>query len=1247
MMALRRYLTPILAVTLFATCDEFPEDPMGTDLSGPIQLNLSTSEWPDVMALGGTLDLEVRVTDTQGHAILDPPIGWSVDTPGTGSLDGGASGATASIVGTSLGWLRITVSLDDVEDRFTAGSVTDSIQVMLAGVRMVAPSGDTTLVSLGDTVVVEAAGTEFGGASVGYDAFEWDHQSGALEMLDAGDAILRLRSVAQGADTIWARAPGVCPGGMCEAKLIIRVEQEPVSVQINPPSATVERDSMVQLIATAFDARGHDITGTPFVWNSANTSVASVNSSGRVTGVAEGETTVTARVQDTFLGADATITVIRGRGGVEGTIYRDDDASGSFDAGADTPLTGAPVDLILGTSPGGTVWSSTTTDNAGFYQFAGVPAGDYVVVVTAPPATTIDVPTAQVAVDENLTTIVDFTFTGAPVVPISDARAAVLDELVAIEGVVTSATTGEGVLADSIFYMQDGSAAIAVYTSTVHFPGGFPLLSIGDSVRVLGTRQVAVNQLEWIEAESVAGLGTGRADTLDVGTYDINNLVYPSRLVRVWDVMIDSVTDTASQNVWARGNMELGGIGFRMYLNPATGLNGDSVFHLHRAYTVTGILTRHNTTYELKPRKAADIGFGLVPLTSIGIARELTPDSMWISVAGVVSAGTDAFGPNQFYMQDATAGIRVYLPADSFPGGVPPVAAGDSVRIQGARLTYNQEAEVMASYLSVEGFSGEPPPYGISVGEINAGDAQGELHGVSEVLVDSITGSFNEYVWVSGPSTGEDLVIYLDGDTGIDGPSTFTVGNYYDITGVVSRYNAQYQLKPRSPADVVEIISPISIADARAAGIGTELAVTGVLSAGVAEFDANVMYVQDGTVGIQLLFPAAYFAEVPVLGIGDSVRVTGFRAETGGVPRIDVYDFQEYGGGFLVDTLATTPGDVDAGLNPGKLVRLDQMRTVEIGNGLALFEDAFGQGVWVRTDHLPAETIGIDGVYDLVGVVSWLDGGGIFWLMPRGDFDVTTLTPASNLWATFVNVPTSQIDTVVFSYSIDTAVEPFQDADRSPIHYGAKVADGSWISWAWVAWAAGGGVGYRSLDLGKQLDGSVDVAVIPCLQVACAAGDGTVAAPLTRSAVQADYEFYGLFPSAELAEYNEGLDDAYGLETVFVDELAGREYWAHTGQLEDLADPSDFYTFYANAGDVVTVETYARRVQASGDLDTWLYVFDPNKSPIGDNDDIVGGSTVDSRVTFTAATTGYHYVQMTKYAGSGVYTLMITVDYQP
>ena len=66
------------------------------------------------------------------------------------------------------------------------------------------------------------------------------------------------------------------------------------SVEITPSSLTIQAGTTSQMQAIARDENGQIIPATPFVWASRNTSVATVNQSGNITGVSVGTATITA-----------------------------------------------------------------------------------------------------------------------------------------------------------------------------------------------------------------------------------------------------------------------------------------------------------------------------------------------------------------------------------------------------------------------------------------------------------------------------------------------------------------------------------------------------------------------------------------------------------------------------------------------------------------------------------------------------------------------------------------------------------------------------------------------------------------------------------------------------------------------------------------------------------------------------------------------------------------------------------------
>jgi len=127
---------------------------------------------------------------------------------------------------------------------------------------------------------------------------------------------------------------GVAAGGAtitatCETKTgnsAITVTSVPVvSVTVTPAPATVEAGSTVQLTATPRDASGTPLTGRTVTWSSDNTAHATVNGSGRVSGVAAGSATITATCETKTGTSLVTVTpAITGGGAIKCAIFPPD-----------------------------------------------------------------------------------------------------------------------------------------------------------------------------------------------------------------------------------------------------------------------------------------------------------------------------------------------------------------------------------------------------------------------------------------------------------------------------------------------------------------------------------------------------------------------------------------------------------------------------------------------------------------------------------------------------------------------------------------------------------------------------------------------------------------------------------------------------------------------------------------------------------------------------------------------------------
>lgn len=133
----------------------------------------------------------------------------------------------------------------------------------------------------------------------------WSTSDAAKATVDAdGTVTIGTGAAAGGTVTITATAGG--QSGTFELQV-----QHPVStVTLNPTTATIRQEGTVAIGITLVDAAGNTVTGRTVTWSSSNTAIATVNSSGVVSGVANGTVTITATaVNGDVANATATATV--------------------------------------------------------------------------------------------------------------------------------------------------------------------------------------------------------------------------------------------------------------------------------------------------------------------------------------------------------------------------------------------------------------------------------------------------------------------------------------------------------------------------------------------------------------------------------------------------------------------------------------------------------------------------------------------------------------------------------------------------------------------------------------------------------------------------------------------------------------------------------------------------------------------------------------------------------------------------
>src|SRR5207248_370870 len=140
----------------------------------------------------------------------------------------------------------------------------------------------------------------------------------------------------------------------------VTVTNVPVaSVDVTPPTATVQAGQTVQLSGTPRDANGAALSGRAVTWSSSNTSVATVSTSGLVSGVTPGSATITATSEGKSGTSSVTVTE------VPVATVAVSPPTASIQQGQTVQLTATLKDTNGNTLSGRTVtWSSSNTSVA-------------------------------------------------------------------------------------------------------------------------------------------------------------------------------------------------------------------------------------------------------------------------------------------------------------------------------------------------------------------------------------------------------------------------------------------------------------------------------------------------------------------------------------------------------------------------------------------------------------------------------------------------------------------------------------------------------------------------------------------------------------------------------------------------------------------------------------------------------------------------------------------------------------------
>ncbi len=401
------------------------------------------------LAAGRTLQLTARAVDSTGGLLTGREIAWGTDQPSIATVDD-----EGVVTGIAAGRASITATIDGK----TGTAVVTVTPVPVASLSITPGSGALTI---GQSLQLSATARDADNNLLPGRGITWI--SGAPSVATVTQAGL-VTAVGTGSALIFAAAEGI------SASVSITVTSVGVaSVRVTPSPASVQQGRTLQLTAEALDAGGRVLTGRSVIWNSASPTVASVSSTGLVTGIAVGAANVTATI-DGVVGtvpvtvtptAVATITIVPGNPtmtvGTNLTLTAlPFDASGSPLSTVGRTITWTSTDPSIVTITAGGMLTSIAPGQALVTVQVDTATARTVVTVTSVPVATVTLSPSTVGLQLGQTAAVTATardasgnvLTGRPVTWSSSAPA--------VATVNTSATGNS----NTITAVGSGSAAI-------------------------------------------------------------------------------------------------------------------------------------------------------------------------------------------------------------------------------------------------------------------------------------------------------------------------------------------------------------------------------------------------------------------------------------------------------------------------------------------------------------------------------------------------------------------------------------------------------------------------------------------------------------------------------------------------------------------------------------------------------------------------------------------------------------------
>lgn len=225
------------------------------------------------MSVGQKTQLATILRDSSGNVLTGRTVTWTSSNTAVATVS-----SAGEVTAVSAGTTTVTATSEG-----KSGTAAVTVSNFAVGSVSVQPQGNTIV--KGASLQLSVAVKDVNGTVVTDRVVTWSSSNGAVATVNGSGLVT---GVGAGTATITATSEGV------SGTTTVTVTDPVATVTVTPANDTISTGQSLALTATLKDASGAVLTGRTVTWSTNNASVATVSSSGLVSGVGGGTATITA-----------------------------------------------------------------------------------------------------------------------------------------------------------------------------------------------------------------------------------------------------------------------------------------------------------------------------------------------------------------------------------------------------------------------------------------------------------------------------------------------------------------------------------------------------------------------------------------------------------------------------------------------------------------------------------------------------------------------------------------------------------------------------------------------------------------------------------------------------------------------------------------------------------------------------------------------------------------------------------------